>query len=155
MGARDESRTVPIGKSPELISGNPASVTFCSVSSSTELLKFDKSFGVAQKFVPPSQNSGLVRGGRAAPSDADFFADGGFAPAFEEADWVASTKQGFENALGQRLQRPPVQLLSFEVQPGIIGLLLVLSLCHTDRRSRNECLEREVTIPMVRPCLYF
>ena len=53
------------------------------------------------------------RAWRAAANDANFFADGGFAPAFGEGGLGGFHEPGFEQALGQRLQRlvhPPVQL---------------------------------------------
>jgi len=57
MGARDDRRTVPAGSKPELICAKPASVILRSVFSRTGIDSPDKSFGVAQQCVPPSQYS--------------------------------------------------------------------------------------------------
>ncbi len=50
--------TVPTGNNPELILASPASVTLRSVSSRTGSVSLDRSRGVAQQCVPPSQKCG-------------------------------------------------------------------------------------------------
>src|SRR5438128_1483778 len=57
-GARDESKSVPVGSKPEEIFAMPASVSLRSVSRRTGAWSEEKSFGVVQWWVPPSQYFG-------------------------------------------------------------------------------------------------